>query len=60
MNETIVNAIVEMVKSGGTAALWIYLVYVLGTVAKVVIGFGFFYLAVRKISATLELICGEK
>ena len=47
MNEKILQAIVELVSSGGTAAIWVYAIYVAGAVLKFVIGFGCILAGIR-------------
>jgi len=40
MNDSVVTAIVEMVKQGGQAAIWVYAIYAVAGVLKFAIGFG--------------------
>jgi len=52
MNEKIVDMIIQLADTGSTTALWLYGIYVVGTVSKFAIGFGCVYLAVTKFCST--------
>ena len=40
MNEKIVDLITKLADTGSTTALWFYGLYVFGTIAKFIVGFG--------------------
>lgn len=63
MNDRIVTLITELAASGGDTAIWLYGLYVAGTVAKFIVGFGCILLGIRKICKTIILVvenCDEK
>jgi len=59
MNDELLKAVIEMVRQGGTAAMWIYVAYLLGGVLKFAIGFGCILLGIYRACKT-ALIIAEK
>ncbi len=60
MNENIINMITKLVETGSASALWIYGIYVVGSVLKFIIGFGCIFMGISKFCSTLRVICEEK
>ena len=56
MSENLMNGIIELVRQGGSTALWIYALYMGGSMLKFIIGFGCLYAAVSKFCVTLRSI----
>jgi len=56
MNDKICETIVQLAQSGGTTAIWLYGVYILGGVAKFLVGFGCVGFAVVKFCRTWRYV----
>lgn len=54
MDEKIINMITQLVNTGSSTALWFYLVYIVGSVLKFIIGFGCLLLSVCKFCAVVR------
>lgn len=54
MDEKIIQLIIDLANQGGSLAVWLYTVHVLGGVLKYVIGFGIIYAAVNKIGSVIK------
>ena len=59
MSENLMQAIVEMVKQGGTTALWVYVIHTVGAILKFGIGFGCLLVGLCKACKTIKLIADE-
>ena len=60
MNEKIVDMIIQLADTGSTTALWLYGIYVVGTISKFAIGFSCVYAAVTKFCSTWKGIIESK
>jgi len=56
MNEKICELITELASTGGTTAIWLYGLYVVGGVLKYVIGFGCVLAGIYKACSTWRLL----
>jgi len=56
MNDKMCETIVQSVQQGGTTAIWLYAIYILGGVTKFLIGFGCVGFAVVKFCKTWRCI----
>ena len=54
MNEEIVKMVMELVRDGGNAAIWIFAIHYIISIGKFTIGFGFLYAAVCKVCAVIK------
>jgi hypothetical protein len=60
VNEEMFNSILELVRQGGAAAVWVYAVHMGVGVLKFIVGFGCLYACIVKICKTARWIHDEK
>jgi hypothetical protein len=59
MNEKLIDAIVQLAQQGGTVAIWLFAIHILGGVLKFVVAFGCILLSVTKICNVLRISYNE-
>ena len=60
MSEKICETILRLAESGGGTALWLYGIYVFGSVLKFIIGFGCVGFGVCKLCKTIKYAVDER
>lgn len=60
MNDELMQSIIELIRDGGAAAVWIYCLHLGAGILKFIVGFGFFFLAVKSAGKVVLTVAEKK